>query len=152
MTTATRALLSVHISADSREVKDHDKPFQVATVTLLSGCGADVKGIELDIESVASWNPTLTVGCVCMLVVPLWCDLGCCSRTVVQLYKSCGGEPPPLLMSSVTVLPVACRPWSGPHSRPSHMRVTTLFKRGSSNPLSPSPCDATPAKLPLTDL
>ena len=25
----------------------------------------------------------LTAGCVCMLVAPLWCELGCCSRTVM---------------------------------------------------------------------
>ena len=35
--------------------------------------------------SVASSNPTLTAGCVCMLLTPLWCDMGCCSRTVVVL-------------------------------------------------------------------
>ena len=34
-------------------------------------------------QSVASSNPTLTAGGVCMLVAPLWCDLGCCSQTVV---------------------------------------------------------------------
>ena len=33
--------------------------------------------------SVASLNTTLTAGCGCMLVAPLWCDLGCCSQTVV---------------------------------------------------------------------
>ena len=27
--------------------------------------------------SVASSNPTRTAGCVCMLVAPLWCGLGC---------------------------------------------------------------------------
>ena len=38
--------------------------------------------IELD-DSVGSLNPTLPQGAfVCMLVKPLWCDLGCCSRTV----------------------------------------------------------------------
>ena len=30
--------------------------------------------------SVASSNLTLTAGCVCMLVAPLWCDLVCCCR------------------------------------------------------------------------
>ena len=30
-------------------------------------------------------EPNLTTGCVCMLVAPLWCDLGCCYRTVVVL-------------------------------------------------------------------
>ena len=53
------------------------------------------KDIELD-AVVASSNPTLTTGCVCMLVAPLWCDLGCFSRTVVVI-KSCSG-PPPLAM------------------------------------------------------
>ena len=37
------------------------------------------------LPSVASLNPALTAGCVCMLVAPLRCDLGCCSRTVVVL-------------------------------------------------------------------
>ena len=35
--------------------------------------------------SVASLNPALTAGSVCMLVAPMWCDLGCCFRTVVAI-------------------------------------------------------------------
>ena len=34
-------------------------------------------------QLVTSLNPTLTAGCVCKLMVPLWCDLGCCSLTIV---------------------------------------------------------------------
>ena len=31
------------------------------------------------------FEPYLTARCVCMLEAPLWCDLGCCSRTVVVI-------------------------------------------------------------------
>ena len=33
-------------------------------------------------------NLTVTAGCVCMLVPPLWCDLGCCARTVVVIKSA----------------------------------------------------------------
>ena len=39
--------------------------------------------------SVASLNPALTAGSVCMLVAPVWCDLGCCFRTVVASNYLC---------------------------------------------------------------
>ena len=42
------------------------------------------KDIELDAVS-RHVEPYLTAGCVCMLVAPLWCDLGCCYRTVVVM-------------------------------------------------------------------
>ena len=35
--------------------------------------------------SVASSNPSSVSEAFCMLVAPLWCDLGCCSRTVVVI-------------------------------------------------------------------
>ena len=35
--------------------------------------------------SVAISNPTLTAGCVCMLLAPSWCELGCCSQEVKVL-------------------------------------------------------------------
>ena len=40
------------------------------------------KDIELDAIG-HQFKPYFTTGCVCMLVAPLWSDLGSCSRTVV---------------------------------------------------------------------
>ena len=34
---------------------------------------------------ILKFEPKLTAGCVCMLVDLLWCDLGCCFRTVVVI-------------------------------------------------------------------
>ena len=35
---------------------------------------------DIELDAVGSqFKPYLTAGCVCMLVVPLWCDLGSCS-------------------------------------------------------------------------
>ena len=39
-------------------------------------------------QSVASLDPTLATGCVCMQVAPVWCDLGCCFRAHPDLLDS----------------------------------------------------------------
>ena len=62
--------------------------------------------------SVASLNPTLTSRCICMLVVPSWCDQGCCSQTVVvsQLLQN----PSLILDSAVTLIKmIDSQAWQG---------------------------------------
>ena len=52
---------------------------------LLQGCLVLVgKDIELNAVGRQFW-PYLTAGCVCTLEAHLWCDLGCCPRTVVVM-------------------------------------------------------------------
>ena len=54
-------------------------------MSTIQGCLVLVgKDIELDAVGRQS-DPYLTAGCVCILVLPLWRDLECCSRTVVVI-------------------------------------------------------------------
>ena len=48
----------------------------------LGVCGPVGKDIELDSVG-RQFEPYLTARCVVILVASFWCDLGCCSRTVV---------------------------------------------------------------------
>ena len=48
-------------------------------------CSHGLKEEASDPTGVASSNPNRTAGCVCLLMAPLWCDLGCCAQTVVVL-------------------------------------------------------------------
>ena len=55
---------------------------KVINYTICSDC---VVGKDIELDAVGrQFKPYLTAGCVCMLVAPLWCDLRCCSRTVVD--------------------------------------------------------------------
>ena len=54
--------------------------------TLYNSGLSSLVGLDIKLDAVGrQFEPYLDAGCVCMLLAPLWCDLGCCSRTVVVI-------------------------------------------------------------------
>ena len=53
----------------------------VPSVRLIKMSSIVSKNIELDAVG-SKFEAYLTAGCIWMRLAPLWCDLGCCSRTV----------------------------------------------------------------------
>ena len=54
-----------------------------------------LQGKDIELDAVGrQFEPYLTTECVCMLVATLWCDLGCCSRTVVVQLQVIKLRPP----------------------------------------------------------
>ena len=67
--------------------------------------------VDKDIELKAvcrQFEPYLTTGCVCILVVPLWCDLRCYSQAVVVIQKFKLLQKPAFLLYIVTTKHVHC--------------------------------------------
>ena len=74
----------------TESVSNHHGDWHSVVIVYLVLVGKD---IDLNwMPSVASSNPTLTFA----LVPSLWCDLGCCSQTVVVLVLKLRGTGPRL--------------------------------------------------------
>ena len=74
----------------SRQEAQHSLSQPVAWAQMQTSPVSTLVGKDKELDAVGCQFKTyLTSGCVCMLVMPLsralWCDLGCCSQTVLVI-------------------------------------------------------------------